>query len=71
MEKLTYKNHLRNTGIICIVMYICISITQKNFLISEYTDGGAYVLGCAIFAVNACYYILRYLEGDFSYREDR
>ena len=70
MQKLTFKSHLRVNLIICVFIYICVSITQKSLFITEYSDFASSCLGAGIFLLNFFYYILRYLEGDFTEKED-
>ncbi len=64
------KKHLLMTLILSVFCYLVVSIDQKHLDITLYSDLGSSILAFLIFGLNIVYYVMKYLEGDFTKKED-
>lgn len=55
--------------IISVFCYFLVAISQKTLDFSNFSDGAAFALSCLIFALNVAYYIVKYLDGEFTRNE--
>ena len=60
------KKHLTISVILSVFCYIIVSIQQQHLDISLYSNKASSALAFLIFAVNLCYYVIKYLDGEFT-----